>query len=65
MSVPQAIVPDIASAAVSGFCAIWSTLAHLRRHAFDLFVLYRIVPGVAVLTLMAAGVRGAMGSGLR
>ena len=50
----------IASAAVSGFCAIWFTLAYLKRHNFNLFVLYRIVPDVAMLILMAAGVRGAM-----
>jgi len=50
----------IASAAVSGFAAIWFTLAYLKRHNFDLFVVYRIVVGVAILILIVAGVRSGM-----
>ena len=43
------------SAAVSGFAAIWFLLAYLKRHNFNLFVIYRIVVGVGVLILMPVG----------
>jgi len=49
------------SAALSGLVAIWFVLAYLKRHNFNLFVLYRIVIGVAVLILIVAGVRSGMG----
>lgn len=49
------------SAAVSGLAAIWFVLAYLKRHNFNLFVVYRIVVGVAVLILIVAGVRSGMG----
>jgi undecaprenyl-diphosphatase len=49
------------SAAISGLVAIWFVLAYLKRHNFNLFVLYRIVVGVAVLILIVAGVRSGMG----
>ncbi len=51
----------IASAAVSGFIAIWFTLAYLKRHNFNLFVIYRVAVGVAILVLIVAGVRSGMG----
>jgi undecaprenyl-diphosphatase len=51
----------IASAAVSGIVAIWFTLAYLKRHNFNLFVVYRIVIGVAILILVVAGVRSGVG----
>ena len=49
------------SAALSGLVAIWFVLAYLKRHNFNLFVLYRIVVGVAILILIVAGVRSGMG----
>jgi undecaprenyl-diphosphatase len=49
------------SAAVSGVAAIWFVLAYLKRHNFNLFVVYRVVLGVGVLVLVAAGVRSGMG----
>jgi undecaprenyl-diphosphatase len=49
------------SAAISGLVAIWFVLAYLRRHNFNLFVIYRIVIGVAVLILIVAGVRSGVG----
>ncbi len=49
------------SAALSGIAAIWFVLAYLKRHNFNLFVLYRIVVGVGVLILVVAGVRSGMG----
>ena len=49
------------AAALSGIAAIWFTLAYLKRHNFNLFVVYRIVIGVGVLVLIVAGVRSGMG----
>ena len=49
------------AAALSGIAAIWFTLAYLKRHNFNLFVVYRIVVGVGVLVLIVAGVRSGMG----
>ena len=48
------------AAALSGIAAIWFTLAYLKRHNFNLFVVYRIVIGVGVLVLIVAGVRSGM-----
>jgi undecaprenyl-diphosphatase len=54
-------VVGIVSAAVSGFAAIWFVLAYLKRNNFNLFVIYRIVVGVAILILIVSGVRSGMG----
>jgi len=51
----------IASAALSGFAAIWFLLAYLKRHSFDLFVIYRIAVGIGMLILIITGVRAATG----
>jgi undecaprenyl-diphosphatase len=51
----------IAAAALSGFAAIWFLLAYLRRHSFDLFVIYRIAIGIGMLILIISGVRAATG----
>ena len=51
----------MAAAALSGLAAIWFVLAYLKRHNFNLFVVYRIVVGAGVLILIAAGVRAATG----
>jgi undecaprenyl-diphosphatase len=51
----------IASAALSGMVAIWFVLAYLKRHNFNLFVVYRIVVAVAILILVVTGVRSGMG----
>jgi undecaprenyl-diphosphatase len=51
----------IASAALSGMVAIWFVLAYLKRHNFNLFVVYRIVVAVAILILIVTGVRSGMG----
>jgi undecaprenyl-diphosphatase len=51
----------IASAALSGFAAIWFLLAYLRRHDFTPFVIYRLAVGGGALLLMAMGVRSAFG----
>jgi undecaprenyl-diphosphatase len=49
------------SAALSGIAAIWFVLAYLKRHNFNLFVVYRIAVGVGVLILVVTGVRSGMG----
>ena len=49
------------SAAISGIAAIWFVLAYLRRHNFNLFVIYRIAVGAGVLILVVTGVRSGMG----
>jgi undecaprenyl-diphosphatase len=51
----------IAAAALSGFAAIWFLLAYLRRHNFDLFVIYRVAVGAGMLLLIITGVRSATG----
>jgi undecaprenyl-diphosphatase len=52
----------VASAALSGFVAIWFLLAYLRRHSFLPFVLYRFAVGGGALLLMAFGVRAFTGT---
>ncbi len=54
-------VAGMVAAALSGIAAIWFTLAYLKRHNFNLFVVYRIVVGVGVLILVVAGVRSGVG----
>ena len=49
------------AAALSGIAAIWFVLAYLKRHNFNIFVIYRIVVGVGVIILVVAGVRSGMG----
>lgn len=58
-AVPFAV--GIASAAISGFAAIWFLLAYLRSHNFDLFVIYRVALGAGMLLLMVVGARSAAG----
>ncbi|MEJ7845325.1 MAG: undecaprenyl-diphosphate phosphatase [Acidimicrobiales bacterium] len=47
----------IASSAATGFLAVWGTLTLVRTRTFRPFVIYRVVAGLAVLSLYA--VRGA------
>ncbi len=51
----------MAAAALSGLAAIWFVLAYLKRHNFNLFVVYRLVIGAGVLVLVAVGARSALG----
>jgi undecaprenyl-diphosphatase len=50
------IVGAVASA-VTGWLAVWGTLAWVRTRSFTPFVIYRIVLGVAVLALLATPYR--------
>ena len=55
-------VVGMATAAVSGFAAVWFLLAYLRRHNFAPFVLYRILAAAAILVIIATGLRAASGT---
>jgi undecaprenyl-diphosphatase len=52
-------VVGIASAAISGFAAIWVLLRYVQTHSYDVFVVYRLIAGVIVLLLIATGVKSA------
>jgi undecaprenyl-diphosphatase len=43
------------AAAISGYLAIAGLLALVRRYSYDVFVVYRVLVGVAVLLLIATG----------
>jgi undecaprenyl-diphosphatase len=61
---PGAALPFVvgmAAAAVSGFAAVWFLLAYLRRHDFAPFVIYRILAAIAILVIIATGLRAAGG----
>jgi undecaprenyl-diphosphatase len=47
------------AAAVSSYAAIAWMLAYVRRHSYDVFVIYRVLAGLFVLTLISTGVREA------
>jgi undecaprenyl-diphosphatase len=51
----------MATAAVSGFVAVWFLLAYLRRHDFTPFVIYRVAAAIAIMIIIAAGLRAASG----
>jgi undecaprenyl-diphosphatase len=48
------IVGTIA-AAISGYLAIAGLLALVRRHSYDVFVVYRVLVGITILLLIASG----------
>jgi undecaprenyl-diphosphatase len=49
------MIVGTAAAAISGYLAIAGLLALVRRHNYDVFVLYRVMVGVGVLILIATG----------
>lgn len=51
------MVVGIVTSAVSGWLAVWGLLRLIRSRTFGWFVAYRIVLGVAVLALVASGIR--------
>ncbi len=53
------IIAGIIASAVSGYLAIFGLLRFVRTHSYDVFVVYRVVIGVILLGLIAAGVREA------
>jgi undecaprenyl-diphosphatase len=52
------MIVGIIAAAISGWCAIWGMMRLLRFRSFGPFVTYRVLVGIAVLGLVAAGFRG-------
>lgn len=52
-------VVGIVSAAGSGLLAIHALLGYVHRHDYSLFVVYRLLAGLAVLLLIASGARAA------
>lgn len=53
----SAFVIGIVSAMVSGFIAVWFLLRYIRRKSFTPFVVYRVLAGLAVIVIAAAGIR--------
>jgi undecaprenyl-diphosphatase len=49
----------IIASAVSGFAAISWLLGYVRRHNYDVFVVYRLIASAVILLLIATGVRSA------
>ena len=49
------MIVGIITAGISGWCAIWGMMKLLRFRSFGPFVAYRVMVGVAVLGLVAAG----------
>jgi undecaprenyl-diphosphatase len=49
----------IVAAAGSGLLAIHGLLGYVRRHDYSLFVVYRLLAALAILLLIATGVRSA------
>jgi undecaprenyl-diphosphatase len=52
-------VVGVLAAAASGAIAIVSLLGYVRRHDYSVFVLYRLLVALFVLSLIAAGIRDA------
>jgi undecaprenyl-diphosphatase len=52
-------IVGIASAAVSGFAAIWVLLRYLRTHGYGIFVWYRLIVAAIILLLIASGAQSA------
>lgn len=53
------MVAGVIASAISGYLAIAGLLRFVATRSYDIFVVYRVVVGVAVLGLVAAGVREA------
>jgi undecaprenyl-diphosphatase len=52
-----AFLVGMVTAAVTGWLAVWATIAIVRTRSFDVFVIYRIGLGVSVLAIAASGAR--------
>jgi undecaprenyl-diphosphatase len=48
-------VVGMVTAALTGYAAVWGTIRFVQTRTFAPFVIYRVVVGVAVLALVAAG----------
>ena len=53
------LILGIIASAISGYAAIWWLLTYLRRHNYDVFVVYRFVAAAVIVILIAGSVREA------
>ena len=51
------MIVGVITSFLSGWVAVWGTLRWLRTHSFTPFVVYRVVLGIAILVVVAAGWR--------
>jgi undecaprenyl-diphosphatase len=51
------VLVGVASAAVSGFVAIWALLRYVRTHGYEVFVIYRLIAAAVILLLIASGAK--------
>ena len=51
------MIVGIVTSGLSGWLAVWGTLLLVRTHSFMPFVIYRVVLGIVVLVILAAGWR--------
>ena len=51
------MVVGIVTSGITGWVAVWGTLRFVRTHSFLPFVVYRVVLGIVVLVVVAAGWR--------
>ena len=51
------MIVGVVTSAIAGLIAVWGTLAIVRTHSMMPFVIYRIALGVAILLIMATGLR--------
>jgi undecaprenyl-diphosphatase len=51
------MIVGIVTSGVAGWLAVWGTLKWVRSHSFAPFVVYRVVLGLAMLAILAAGWR--------
>jgi undecaprenyl-diphosphatase len=49
----------IASAALSGFAAIWVLLRYVQTHSYSIFVWYRLIAAAVIVLLIASGAKSA------
>ena len=54
---PSASPAYVPQNTVTGFAAVWLVLRLVRTRSFSPFVVYRVIAGVAVLIVFAAGWR--------
>ena len=52
-----AMLVGIVASAITGWFAVWATLAFVRSRSFAPFTAYRVLAGVGILALLATGVR--------
>jgi undecaprenyl-diphosphatase len=53
------MVVGVIASAISGYAAIAGLLAFVRTRSYDIFVVYRLVIGAAILIAIAVGLRDA------